>query len=154
MTRRTSSRQNLGSSSRRISTSDSWAPIMYQCTPQRVRAASKCGIKRQRSTKMKNSRHYKLHLQCRDHILTGKPLLCFLPLHSPVIWSSLSHNLSIALIRSLLSHTLSGCHTYIAPECQLVAMQCLDSTQNVCVGIIYWFLRTPRRMVYRYTCER
>jgi len=62
---------------------------------------------------MQNSRHYKLHLQCRDgHILAGRPLLSFLPLHNPVIWSSLSYNLSIAFIRSLLYHTLSGCHTH------------------------------------------
>lgn len=64
---RTSLRRNWGNSSRRISTSDFWAPIMCQCTPQRARAALKCGIKRQRSTtRMQNSRHCRPHLQCRD----------------------------------------------------------------------------------------
>jgi hypothetical protein len=131
MTHRTSSRQNWESSSRRISTSDSWAPITYQCTPQRVQAASKCGIHRQRNTKMKNSRHYRLHLQCRDHILAGRPLLSFLPLHNVVIWSSLSYNLSIALILSLAPYVVRM--SYIVPECYLVAMQYV-SNQHKSVG--------------------
>ena len=73
---RTISRLSLGNSSRRISTSDFWAQTMYQCTPQRVRAASKCGIKRQRNTKMRNSRHCKLHLQCHDGF-SCRPLALF-----------------------------------------------------------------------------
>lgn len=131
MTRRMSSRQNLGNLSRRISTSDSWALIMYQCIPQWVRVASKCGNKRQRSTKTKNLKHYKLHLQC-DHIFTGRPLLSFLPLHNSVIWSSSSYNLSIPLIRSLVPYVVRM--SYIVPEC-LVGCNaiCLNSTRK-CVG--------------------
>ena len=63
---RTISRQSWENSSRRISTNDSWAQIMYQCIPQRVRAVSRCHIKRPPSTRMRNSKHCKLHLPCRD----------------------------------------------------------------------------------------
>ncbi len=65
--RRTHSKRNWRSSSRTVSTSDSWAQITHQFTPRRrVPAASKHAIRRQRRQRTRNSRNCKPHWPCRD----------------------------------------------------------------------------------------
>lgn len=80
MTCRTNSRTNSRNWSRRISTSDFSARIMYQYTPQRARAASKHDQQQYKRTKTQNCRHCKLHLRCLDGLLSlvDPPFVLFL----------------------------------------------------------------------------